>query len=106
MNRKNPFIEPYDYREGYHDSIDKLKDRPELLEFGQLCYEVFEQNDKGKRLMELIVEKYLLPSLVQMNNPKFETACIWENGFKEAYRHLKKCALTHEQYIKSETNKE
>lgn len=102
---KNPFIEPQNYYEGYQKSVEELKKRPEIVEFGRLCYEVFETYEPGKRLMELLLEKYVLPSIVNNNAPNYDIACVYAEGFKEAYRLLLRSVKTHENYIRAETNK-
>ncbi len=101
---ENPFVAPYDYYDGYRESIEKLKNQPELIEFDKLCYEVFAHSEAGKKLMEQIIDKYVLPSLINNNNPKYETACVWAEGFKDAFRLLRSSMLSHAQRIKAETN--
>src|SRR3954463_706652 len=102
----NEYIDPYDYFQGYNNSIDELKNRPELVEFDKLCYEVFSSNfEPGKRLMELIIERHIMPGLVKGNNPNYATACIWAEGFKEAFRLLRQCSISHGQRIKAEKDK-
>lgn len=103
--KPNPFIDIPNYYEGYQTSVEELKNRPELIEFGKLCYEVLHVNESGKRLMELLEERYILPGIVRPDNPKYEIACVWAEGFKEAFRLLKRNIETHGNYIKSETNK-
>lgn len=102
---RNPLIEPYDYAKGYGDSIEKLKDRPELVEFDRLCFEIFIGTDSGKRLIELLLEKYIIPPIAHLNNPKYEIACVYGEGFKAALLMLRQCAISHSQRIKAETNK-
>lgn len=101
---KNPLIEPYDYYKGYRESIDRLKEMPELVEFDKLCYEVFCHSESGRKLMEQIIDRYLMPAIVQNDNPQYQTACVWAEGFKAAFRLLRQSALSHGQRIKSETN--
>lgn len=104
MVKKNPFIEPENYYDGYQESIDKLKDNPEYTEFDKLCHLVFMTPD-GKHLMEELEKRYLIPALATPNNPNFETLLVWTDGYKEAFRMLKHCVKSHEQRIKAETNK-
>lgn len=105
MTEKNPLIEPYDYLKGYGPSLEKLKNNPAAVEFDKLCFEVFENTDAGKKLMELILERYLIPSLVHGDNKNYSDACVWAEGFKAAFRVLRNSALSHSQRIKAEINK-
>lgn len=105
MTTGNPFIDPYDYNQGYRDSIDKLKDKPELVEFDRLCYELFMISEQGKRFIELLLERYIIPPLVRQDNPQYSTACVWAEGFKEALRMIRQSAISHGQRITAETNK-
>lgn len=102
--KPNPYIDSYNYLSGYQDSVEKLKQDTKVTEFGRLCHNIFFMTDDGKRFMELLVDNYLIPSLVNRDNPNYEIACVYAEGFKAAYRHLKTCAETHANYIKSETN--
>lgn len=104
MSEKNPYIEPENYYEGYQQSIEKLKNNPDLIEFDKLCHLVFNTPD-GKHLMEEIEKRYLIPALASPNHDNYKTNVIWAEGYKEAFRMLKHCVLSHEQRIKAETNK-
>lgn len=102
--KTNPFLEPTNYFEGYQKEIDKLKNAPEALSFERLCYEIFEMTEDGKTLMDMIEERYLLPSIVQMN-ANYQIMCIHGEGFKDAFRLLRNCVASHKQRIKAEVNK-
>jgi hypothetical protein len=101
MNENNPYIEPENYYQGYQDSINKLKDRPDVVEFDKLCHLVFYSPD-GKMLMDAIQKRFIEPSLASPASPQYPTLVIFMEGFKEALRTLKHCALSHEQRIKAE----
>jgi hypothetical protein len=96
MKHKNPLIEPENYFDGYKESIEQLKNRPELVEFDRLCYDIFAMTEDGKRWIELVTARYLIPSLVNNNNAKYETACIWSEGFKETHAQRKKMEMNKE----------
>lgn len=100
--QKNPYIEPENYYEGYQESIEKLKDMPEFVEFDKLCHLVF-SNPDGKHLMEEIEKRYLIPSLVSPQMDNYTTMVIWAEGYKEAFRTLRNCIMSHEQRIKAES---
>lgn len=99
---KNPFLEQEDYFKGYNENIDKLKNNPELLAFDTLCYELFENQESGREFMKLIIDRYLLPSLVSKGNPTYQIDVLWQEGFKDAWRMIRHSVLSHKQRIKSE----
>jgi len=98
---KNPYIEPENYFEGYQDNIDKLKDNPQFVEFDKLCHLVF-GNPDGQELMKEIEKRFLIPSLVSPTTQNYQHMVIWAEGYKEAFRMLRNCTLSHEQRIKAE----
>lgn len=98
---KNPYIEPENYFEGYQDSIDKMKQRPEFVEYDKLCHLVFNTPD-GKHLMAEIERRYLLPALCSPTAQNYQTMVIYTEGFKDAFRSIKSVILSHEQRIKAE----
>lgn len=102
---KNPYIEPHNYFSGYEASAEKLKDNPEIFEFTKMCYELLEHNPQGKKFMEYIEKRFLLPSLCQLNSANYQIDVIHKEGFKEAFRMLKNTVEAHKLYIKAETNK-
>lgn len=102
MNEENPYIVPENYYAGYQDSIDKMKEKPEVVEFDKLCHMVFHSPD-GKALMAEIDKRFLLPALSSPASPNYQNLVIFMEGFKEAFRTLKNCTLSHEQRIKAET---
>jgi hypothetical protein len=99
----NPYIEPENYYAGYQESIDKLKNNPEYVEFDKLVHMVFGTPD-GKLLLEEIDKRFLNPALISPNNPNYQIMVIYTEGYKEAFRHLKSCYLSHDQRIKAELN--
>lgn len=101
MTDKNPYIEPENYYEGYQESINKMKDRPEFVQFDKLCHLVFHTPD-GKHLMEEIEKRYLLPALASPANANYAELVVYMEGFKEAFRMIRNCCLSHEQRIKAE----
>jgi hypothetical protein len=101
---ENPFLKQENYFEGYNKSIDDLKNRPELIEFDKLIYEVF-NTEMGKKLMELFEERYLIPALADRNAPNYQLILMWADGFKDAFRMIKHTIHSHEQRIKAEVNK-
>lgn len=98
---KNPYIEPENYFEGYQDSIEKLKQSPEYVEFDRLCHLVFSTPD-GKHLIEEIEKRYLVASLCSPTTRDFKTMLVYTEGFRNAFRFIINCILSHEQRIKAE----
>lgn len=97
----NPYIQPEDYFAGYRQKIEALKkNNPEILEFDKICYELFYQNTQGKRFLEIIQERYLIPGLVGRDSPNYPYMAIWADGFKDAFRMLLNSVNAHEQRIK------
>ena len=69
--RDNPLIQPEDYLAGYRYNVEALKNNPALFEFDKLCYELFKMNEQGKRFMELIHDRYLMPGLVSRDSANY-----------------------------------
>jgi hypothetical protein len=55
--------------------------------------------------MEIVMERYLLRPSGDKNSPNYGNIVIWGEGFKEAFLVIRAAAKSHEQRIKSETNK-
>lgn len=98
---KNPYIEPENYFDGYKESIEKLKERPEFVEFDKLCHLVFGTPD-GQHLMKELEKRFLINSLCSPNVPNYQTLVIYTEGFRDAIRQLRNSVLSHEQRIKAE----
>jgi hypothetical protein len=99
---KNKYIEPENYFEGYNDSIKDLKNNPKVIEFDKLCYELFEHQEAGRRFVEMVTERYLIPTIVQ-KGPTYQIDILWQEGFKDAFRMIISSVKSHAQRIKSET---
>ncbi len=103
--KDNPLLKQEDYAAQYNESIQKLKNQPEIIEFDKICYELFFANEMGKKFMEIIMERYLLRPSGDKNSPNYGQIVIWGEGFKEAFLVIRASARSHEQRIKSENNK-
>lgn len=99
MEQPNPFLEQENFFGGYQKSIDELKNNPHVIEFDKLCFELFEANDLGKRFLELIKERYLIPALAKPGTPTYQLDVMWGEGFKEFGRMLLSCVISHQQRI-------
>ncbi len=104
MSETNPFLEQEDYYQGYQKKIDELKHRPEFVELDKLCYLVFSTED-GKKLLDEITERYLLPGFVNPSMVNAADASLYYEGFKEAYRLIRGCVKAHKQRIEAESVK-
>lgn len=67
----------------------------EIQEFQRLCWEVFIGNPSGKRLYELLVEKYLIPAKFSPTDPNADRLAMYWEGFKAAIRGLNDNAVAH-----------
>lgn len=104
MEVKNPLIEPEDYFAGYREKIEGLKNNPELIEFDKLCFELFESNKQGKRFLELIRERYLVPALAKPGTATYQLDIMWAEGFKDFGRMLLSSVISHQQRIVAGNN--
>lgn len=100
----NPLLQPEDFRAGYRESIEELKNRPELVQFDKLCYELF-TSEIGTKFMEYVLDNYVIPPMCDRNSPLFETQAIWAEGFKDFARMLRAAIKSHDQRIKAEMSK-
>jgi hypothetical protein len=103
--KDNPLLQPEDYMSGYNESIEELKNKPEAVAFDKMCYELFGASEMGKKFMQHVERSYLIPSLVQRGDANYQIMLLWADGFKDAFRLIKQCVMSHEQRIKHEGNK-
>ena len=102
---KNPFLEQENYYEGYNENIDKLKNQPEVVQFDKLCYETFEANEHGKKLLEYAKERFIVYSQITRGESDYPMAVVWQEGFRDAYRMILQRIISHKQRIKAGENK-
>ena len=100
---KNEF-EPENYFDGYNDSIEDLKNKPEILEIDMLFYQVF-NTSFGKKLQEEIDKRILIPAMGNRNSGSFSQDLLYCEGYKEAFRFIKSCVESHRQRIATEKAK-
>ena len=101
----NSLLEQENYFKNYQDSIDNLKNRPELISFDKMCFELFEMNETGKKFLEYAQTNFLLPSLAKLGAPTYQLDVMWAEGFKDAYRKIVYAVMSHKQRIHAEMNK-
>lgn len=80
---RNPILEQENYFAPYQENIKNLQNRPEVIEFDKLCYELFEMNETGKRLLDLMKQRYLMRSLCPRGTATYQLDVLWEKGFKD-----------------------
>ena len=98
-------LSPNDYFEQYNKNIESLKNRPEIVEFDKLCYELFHSNEQGKVFMEFVKERFLEDALASPGDQNFQISCMYYEGFKEAFRMLKRNIVAHKQRIEADKEK-
>ena len=99
--QKNPLIEQENYLEGYNKSIADLRNNPEVIEFDKLCYEVFEASEMGRKFLEFAKERFIVYSQITRGDKDYPTLCVWQEGFRDAYRMIMSHILSHKQRIKA-----
>ena len=98
---KNPILEAENYFQQYQDNIDGLKNDPKLIEFDKLCYEVFHKSEAGKRLLEMAIDRYVIPPMAARGTPTYQIDVLWAEGFKDVFRIFRNAILSHEQRIQA-----
>lgn len=94
----NPLLQPEDFMAGYKDSIEDLKNKPELVAMDKLSYEVF-STDSGKKWIENIKNNYLLKASSDPSHPNFKDLVVWMDGFKQFGRMILEQIHSHQQRI-------
>jgi len=93
----NPYLKidnPYEDVKQVQDEVAKVQ-----LEFQMLCHQVFHVSEHGKRLMELLKERYLMRPLFSPDHPQAVTQAMYWEGFKESIRGFWNFGLQHQLYI-------
>lgn len=98
--KDNPLLQQEDYLAGYKESLEALKNHPKMLAFDKLCYDLF-TSEFGKKFMEIVRERYLIPSLVNREASNYKEMAIWADGFKDFPRMIIQHVTSHEQRIQA-----
>lgn len=104
FDKPNPHLQQEDFFEGYKKNIDNLRNTPELVEWDKLCYELFCVSEQGKRFVELVKERYLLPALAKPGTATYQLDVMWGEGFKDFGRMILGAVIAHQQRIKAGEN--
>jgi len=98
VRKRNPYIEPENYFEGYNQS--QGKEDGDLLE--RLCWLCFEDNKHGKELLSELEKRYVYPQLARQGSDSFATSVTYYEGFKQAIRMLRNLSESHKTRINLE----
>lgn len=99
---KNPFLQQENYFEPYNESVENLKNNPKILELDKVCYELFESQELGRKFMEIVQERFLLPALASRGSATYQIDVLWQEGFKDFARMIMTCVNSHKQRIQAE----
>jgi len=103
-DKPNPYIEPENYYAPLNDSIKRLKENPEGMEFNKMCYEIFLKTFPGQELMKELKDRYFFSKLTNPGQPNYSLACIHVEGARDLIKVLINAANDHLKYINSEAN--
>ncbi len=84
----NPYIASTNYMAGYQDSIDKIKEDKNVIDVERLCFETFVACKSGKKLINVLTERYINAATPAQLGPNYADACIYFEGFSGALRML------------------
>lgn len=103
QEQPNPFLQQEDYFAGYKKNIEQMRNDPSLIEWDKLCFELFTMNEQGKKFMELVKERWIIPALARPGTATYQIDVIWGEGFKDFPRMIIMAIQTHLQRIKAGT---
>jgi hypothetical protein len=95
----NPILQPEDYAAQYKKNVEELRNSPHVIEWDKLCYELFEINPQGKRWLEIVTERWLIPALARPGTPTYQLDVMFWEGYKDFGRMLLLALQTHKQRI-------
>jgi hypothetical protein len=97
---ENPILQPEDYTKQYRENVESLKNKPELIQFDRMNYELF-NSELGKKWIEYVTQTYLIPPSADRNHPNYSTVITWGEGFKDFGRMILQSVTSHAQRIKA-----
>lgn len=100
--KKNQYIEPENYFDGYKDSIKKNSENPEAVVFDKLCYMAFVESGHGVEFLKYAKENFIEPELVPIHTQNYESVNTYYQGFKQAFRMIIQNIKQHQQRIDAE----
>lgn len=102
---RNPYLEPENFFKGYQDKIEELKNKPEVVMFDRMCYELFEMTEMGQRFIKYAQEFILIPAMARRGTSTYQLDLMWAEGYKDAYRDILRHIISHRQRIAAEKSK-
>ncbi len=103
---ENPYLQQEDYLAGYQENIERFREYGKAQSQKQIdAADIAMQQAQGKKFIDLIKERYLLPSLAHYTETNYKNVILWGEGFKDFPRMILNCIRSHEQRIKAEGNK-
>jgi len=103
MSNNNPYIvtpNPFDEYNRYLKEHLKYDSKSQNL--AKLCYEVFEINEHGKKLMEKWIDNFLFNSQVHLSSSHPRDDALYWQGFTDFIRYCRKFAKQHKEHIDAE----
>lgn len=95
----NHLLEQENYFKPYQQSVEDLKNQPQIIEFDRLCYELFESQEIGRKFIEHVTNTYLLAPSGTPGSPTFSQECMWGEGVRYAFLLLRNSITQHKQRI-------
>jgi hypothetical protein len=80
----NPYIEPQNYYENYESTQSGQQD----IALDELCWHVFNINEDGKKLLEIMKNRFLIMPTPGPVNENYPHMCVFYEGFREAFRQI------------------
>ena len=99
----NPLINPEEsemhklYREKSNEG------RQEIEQLQSLCWEVFIVSAAGKKLMEIYMEKFVMPSKFSPTDISADKLAMYWHGYKDAIRSMKDNAIAYMKRVSGTT---
>ena len=88
MSKKNPYLEPTNYMEGYKESFDNFLNSPDRIELDQLMYHVLGKSEDGMKLLQIFKDRMLTAPTPGQLSGNFHHACIYHEGYRSAFRYI------------------
>lgn len=100
QSRPNPHIaEPNPYAEYAKKQEQLAKEHPELQEFGRLCYSTLVTYEDGKKMLDQVIDRFLMKSLVHPTSANAADQALYWTGWTDCVKFLKQTAHEHQQRI-------
>lgn len=81
---ENQYISPENFYEQYQTA---QPERTHTVQLDELCWDVF-NSDNGRKLLEIFKERFIMPGTPSQINDNYDKACMYYEGFREAFRQI------------------